>query len=193
MKTNIRLKSLIAFSFLIFAMPFLQTCSDKAILKHLCIQAEEANTLFETKVNKIGKIETTKTSTSSKKRKEECQNCLDNARKENTFNLYQLGLGNYNEFELSDLADKTFYIFLSFTITIFLTLSMLILSFKRKFKQIIIICLINIILLISATFSLSMIGVIENLNQIKYGYYLFLINSTLIIMQSRKEKNIYNS
>ena len=193
MKNNIRLKSLIAFSLLIFVMPFLQTCSDKAIRKHLCIQTAEANPQFETKPNNISEIEKNKAKVLSEKSKEECQSCFDKAKKENTFNLYQLGLGNYDEFEFRYLIDKSFYIFLTFTIIILSTFSMLILSFKRKFKQIIIICLINLLLLIISTVSLCFIGVIENLNQIKYGYYLFIVNSILIIIQSRKEKTAYNS
>jgi len=188
MKRNIRLKSLIAFSFLLFILPFLQTCSDKAIRRNICIQAEEAYPQIESKINKIAKFEKTKSKDESKKNKKECQNCLDKAKKENTFNLYQLGWGNYDEFELRYLTDKTFYIFSNFTIIIVLTLSMLVLSFKRKFKQIIIISSINLILLIIATISLWLIGVIENLNQIKYGYYFFIVNSILIIIQSRKEK-----
>ncbi|MEC4005404.1 hypothetical protein OX283_012110 [Flavobacterium sp. SUN052] len=191
MKNNLRLKSLIAFSLLIFMMPFLQTCSDKAIRKHLCIQADEVNSEFETKISKIGEIEKNKAIVQSKKSKEECQSCLDKTKKENTFNLYQLGFVHYDEFESRYLTDKTFYIFLNFTIIILLTFSMLILSFKRKFKRIIIISLISLILLIIATISLCLIGVIENLNQIKYGYYFFIVNSILIIIQCRLEKTDY--
>ncbi len=188
MKNNIRLKSLVAFSFLIFAMSFLQTCSDKAIRKHLCVQAEEVNPQFETKNNKTGEIENNNATVLSEKSKEECQSCFEKTKKENTFNLYQLSFENYDEFELSYLTDKTFYIFLNFPIIILLSFTMLILTFKRKFKQIIIIGFINLTLLVVATISLFFIGVIENLNQIKYGYYLFIINTILIIIQSKKEK-----
>lgn len=192
MKNNIRLKSLIAFSFLIFAFPFLQTCSDRAIEKNICVQAVEVIPQFKTKI-KIGEIEKEEVHKDIEKNNEKCESCIEKARKENTFNLYRLGWGNYDEFELRYLTDKTFYIFLNFTIIILLTISMSIISFKRKFKQIIIISSINLILLIVATIALCLIGVIENINQIKYGYYLFIVNSILIFIESRKEKTAYNS
>ncbi|CAM3989496.1 hypothetical protein FLJU110815_10770 [Flavobacterium jumunjinense] len=44
---------------------------------------------------------------------------------------------------------------------------------------------LNLIFLFVATFSMCIIGMIENVSQIKYGYYLFIINSILILIESR--------
>ena len=191
MKNNIRLKSLILISFLIFLLPFFQTCSDKTLKKSPSYKAEftgfvQDSTNFQivynkqTKVNdtiwnviEVSKIEKEKIINKEKLEKEVW---LKKAKKENTHNLYYLGWGNYDEFELRYLTDKTFYIFSNFAIIILLTISMFIMSFKRKFKQIMIISSINLLLLIVATIALCLIGVIENINQIKYGYYLFIIN-----------------
>ena len=208
MRKNIRLKSLISISFLIFILPFLQTCSDKSLKESPRYKAEftgfvqDSTNLKivynkETKVNDTlwNVIEVSKTEKEKviKKEKLEKEIWLKKQRKENTHNLYLLAWGNYDEFELRYFADKTFYIFSNFTIIVLLTIIMSIMSFKRKFKQIMIISSINLILLIVATISLCLIGVIENINQIKYGYYLFIVNSILIIIESRKEKTAYNS
>jgi hypothetical protein len=189
-------------------LPFLQTCSDKTLKKSPHYKAEftgfvqDSTNLKivynkETKGNdtiwnviKVSKIEKEKIINKEKLEKEVW---LKEAKKETTYNLYHLGWGNYDEFELRYLTDKTFYIYSNFTIIILLTISMFIISFKRKFKQIIIISSINLILLIVATISLCLIDVIENLNQIKYGYYLFIVNSILIIIESRKEKTTFSS
>lgn len=208
MKNNIRLKSLISISFLIFMFPFLQTCSDKSLKKSPRYEAEftgfvqDSTNLKivynkETKVNDTlwNVVEVSKTEKEKiiKKEKLEKEVWLKNQKKENTHNLYFLAWGNYDEFELRYFTDKTYYIFSNFTIILLLTIIMFIMSFKRKFKQIMIISSINLILLIVATISLCLIGVIENINQIKYGYYLFIVNSILIIIVSRKEKTAYNS
>ncbi|ESU21159.1 hypothetical protein FSS13T_27330 [Flavobacterium saliperosum S13] len=200
MKNSIRLKSLISISLLIFVFPFLQTCSDATIKKNICLESKELSPVVDS-IHTANNLETNKNLYQEKKdnhTKENVQtndslkdkkSCLERARNDNTCNAYYLGFGNLNEFEFRYLSDKTFYIFLNFTIIILLTIFMLIISFRKKFKQIIIISSINLLLLIVATISLYLIEVIEDLNQIKYGYYLFVLNSLLIIFESRKELN----
>ena len=202
MKNNIRLKSLISISLLIFVLPFLQTCSDKTLKSSPRYEGEftgfiEDSVNFKIVYNKetnsndtlrnliaVSKSEKEKI---IKKEKADKEIWLKNARKENTLNAYSLGFLNYAEFEFRFLTDKTFYIFLNFTIIILLTITMLIMSFRKRFKQIMIISSINLLLLLIATFLLYLIEVIEDFNQIKYGYYLFVLNSILIIIESRKK------
>jgi len=204
MKKNIPLKSLICISLLIFVLPFLQTCSDKT-LKSLPRHQKEITEFTPDSVNfKIVYNKETKSNDTLqnviaasnsekeyiiKKEKAEKENRLENVIKENTFNAYELGYKIYPEFDFGYLIDKTFYIFLNFTIIILLTITMLIISFRQKFKQILIISSINLFLLLIATISLYLIEVIEDFNQIKYGYYLFVLNSILIIIESKKELN----
>jgi hypothetical protein len=204
MKNNIRLKSLICISLLIFLLPFLQTCSDES-LKSLPRYKGEFTGFVEDSVNlkivynketnsndtllNLKAVSKTKKNKITKKEKVDKEIWLKNARKENTLNAYCLGFINYPEFELKHLSDKTFYILLNFTIIILLTIVMLVMSFRKRFKQIIIISSINLLLLFIATISLYLIEVIEDFNQMKYGYYLFVLNSILIIIESRKELN----
>jgi len=204
MKNNIRLKSLISISFLIFIFPFLQNCSDKALKDsprykseftgfvrdtiNTKIEYNKTTKIYDTVINLVEVSKTEKQKIIAKDKIEK-EIWLKNSKKEFTYNAYHLGLGNYNEFELRYLTDKTFYIYLNFTIIILLTIIMFILSFKRKFKHIMVISSINLLLLFIATFSLYLMEVIEDFNQIKYGYYLFVLNSILIIIESRKELN----
>lgn len=204
MRNNIRLKSLISISLLIFLLPFLQTCSDESLkslprykgeltgfvqdsVNHKIVYNKEANsndTLRD--LIAVSKSEKDKI---IKKEKADKEIWLKNAKRENTLNAYNLAFLNYSEFEFRYLKDKTFYILLNFTIIILLTITMLIMSFRKRFKQIIIISSINLLLLLIATLSLYLIELIEDFNQIKYGYYLFVLNSILIIIESRKELN----
>lgn len=202
MKENIRLKTLISISLLIFILPFLQTCSDKSLKNSPKYKSEftgfvedSINTKIEynkeTKINdtirnyiEVNKIKKQKVIAKDRIEKE---NWLKNAKKEYTYNAYSLGFANYQEFEIRFFADKTFYIMLNFTLIIIFTLIMLIISFRKKFKQIIVISSLNLVFLLVATFSLYLLDQIEEIRQIKYGYYLFAVNSILIIIESRSE------
>ena len=145
----------------------------------------------ETKINdtirefiEVTKIEKQKIIAKDRIEKEDW---LKKTKKEYTYNAYFLGFGNYKEFEIRFFADKTFYIMLNFTLIIIFTFIMLIISFGKKFKQIIVMSSLNIVFLFVATFSLYLFDQIEEIKQIKYGYYLFVVNSILIIIESRKE------
>jgi hypothetical protein len=198
MKNTIRLKSLLSISFLIFALPFLQTCSDDA-LKSSLKRAVPTQELEDSKIvyNKETNSNATKRDSivlnkSEKEKVIQTENndaeiWLKEAKRENTFNLYSLAYKAFADFDFKDFTDKSFYIFLIFPVLILLTITMLIMSFRKRFKQIMILSILNVVLLLIATLSLYSISVIEDFNQIKYGYYLFVLNSILIIIESRKQ------
>lgn len=205
MKENIHLKTLISISLLIFCLPFLQTCSDKSLKKLPAYKSEFSgfiqdtiNTKFEynkttksydTVINliKVSKIEKQKIIAKDKIEK---KIWLKNSKKEFTYNAYFLGFGNYKNFETSFFADKNFYVMLNFTLLIIFTFIMFLISFRKKFKKIIIMSSLNLVFLFTATIALCFWEQIEDIRQIKYGYYLFVLNSILIIVESRKEYKI---
>ena len=207
MTENIRLKTLISISLLIFILPFIQTCSDKS-LKNLPVYKLKFTGFVEDSINR--KIEYNKETkindtlrkfievTKIEKQKIIAKNRIEKevwrkkTKKEYTYNLYFLGFGNYKEFEIRFFTDKTFYIMLNFTLIVIFTFIMLIISFKNRFKQIILLSSLNLVFLFVATFSLYLFNQIEEIKQIKYGFYLFVINSILIIIESRNRyiKNI---
>lgn len=191
MKIHLRLKTLICLSLLIFAFPFLQTCSDESIknlpFKEVMAEPVENNPGTNgdaaQKVINISKVEKEKKLAKIKALKE-LQ--LKEVKKEYTLNAYGFAYVALKEFDVEVLSDKFFYIYLNFPIIIFLTILMLVLAFKRKLGKVQFFSAINILLLLVATLSFYLTGVIEDLNQIKYGYYLFLLNSVLIILECRK-------
>ena len=146
---NIRLKTLISISFLIFILPFLQTCSDKSLKNSPAYKSEFSGFVQDTINTKIEYNKTTKSYDTiinlievSKiekqkiiaKDKIEKEIWLKNSKKEFTYNAYLLGFGNYKDFEIGFFADKTFYMMLNFTLLIIFTFSMFLISFRKKFK-----------------------------------------------------------
>ena len=202
MKESIRLKTLISISLIIFILPFLQTCSNKSLKNSPAFNSEftgfvkdTTNTKIEynnvTKINdtiwnyiEVSKIEKQKIIAKEKIAKEDW---FKKTKEEYTYNAYFLGFGNYKEFEIRFFLDKTFYIMLNFSLIIIFTFMMLITSFRKKFKQIMVMSFANLIFLSVATFSLYFFDLIEEIEQIKYGYYLFVINSILIIVESKNK------
>lgn len=195
MKNSTRLKSLVTITFLIFFLPFLRTCSDKDISSGIRVKAEavfeDSAQINENDVsNEIVQIE------SKKKRNE----FIVNQKKECTENFYSLiynrfGKTKLHEYDKSTLEDKIFYPFFGFLIIFFFSLLNLIFTFLGKYKITFVLGIMNIIILILATLGLIIFEIIENLNQIKIGYYLLALNLILIVTiaksESKKEKD-YN-
>jgi hypothetical protein len=204
MKKNMRLKSLVLISFVIFSLPFFQTCSDRSLKRSPRYRGEftgyvqdslnfkmvyNEETKIKDTVWEVIKVSETEKQTIIAKEKIDKEVWLKKAKKENTVNAYYLGIGTFKEIEFSksDLIDKTFYALLSFTLIIVFTFAMILLSFREKFKLITILSSINLLLIIIAPILLYSGKVIEDINQIKYGYYLFIINSILIIIESKNK------
>lgn len=175
-------------------LPFFQTCSDKSIKKYRCIEEVEAEALVDSTSISFKNLDYKTNITTEKKVIEnnytkENETCLERAKSEYTVNAYYVVFKNFNEFETRYFLDKTFYIFLIFNIIIAFTILMLIFAVMENIKKVLIFSYINLILAIIWFISLFLFGIIEELNQIKYGYYLFVLNSILIIIESRNELN----
>jgi hypothetical protein len=193
MKNSIRLKSLVTITFLIFLMPFLRTCSDKNISSGIKFEAEavivDTLQVEEKKVpNKIVEVENN----------ENRNEIIAKQKMEYTENFYTLiyksfGKTKLKEYDKSTLTDKTFYPLFGFLIIFFVSILNLIFTFLGKYKITFVLGIMNIVLLILATLGLVYSEIVENLNQIKIGYYLFALNLILIVIiakkESKKEKN----
>lgn len=172
-------RALASFSFIIFFCPFLQTCSNESIKELHKNDISTINIKKDTINNEI--IENN----------EELINYYNsdlfkNSKKEYTYNFYKMAYFPIEEFHIKDLIDYEFYIYLIVSIIILLSIIILYFSFKNDFIKIKKLNIISLVLLhfylILMTFNL----VVDNIDQIKYGYYLFLINSLLIIYFSNK-------
>ena len=187
MKNTIRLKSLVTITFLIFLLPFLRTCSDKNISSNIKIETEaviDDSTKVEEKKVLTEIIEVEK----SKNRND----LIAKEKTKYTENFYSLiyksfGKTKLNDYDKSTLEDKTFYPLFGLLIIFFVSILNLIFTLRGKYKITFVLGILNLILLILATFGLIFSEIVENLNQIKIGYYLFALNIILIIRIAKNE------
>ncbi len=188
MKHSIRLKTLVSFSFIIFFFPFLQTCSDNDLRKSP-IHKIEVN---DSQIDSINKSNSSYTQTEILESNNEKD--ISKSKKENTVNFYEL-LNitfweiNLNEYSKSTFEEKTFYPFFGFLLIFINSIFLLIFAFCNKYKLTFKLGVLNFGLLILATTGLILIGIIEDINQLKIGYYLFVLNSIIIILTTKKELN----
>jgi hypothetical protein len=101
---------------------------------------------------------------------------------------YTLEPDTLEDIEFSDLLDSNFYAFLLFTLTLILSIVLFILSLKKRFNDVYKLALLNLLFAIVPILIFYFNGVLEEISQIKFGYYLFIINTVALIIFSRKLK-----
>jgi hypothetical protein len=189
MKNSIKLKTLVSLSFILFTLPFLRTCSDKTIEKFTIEMTPAEIALDSTSTLK----NTPKIQAEILKSKKERENKIIESKKENTFNFYQILKNTFGEIDLKEfkqksiLTDKTFYPIFGFFLIFIISIILLISAFIKQHNLTYRLGIINLLLLIFSTIGLYVSEIVENINQFKIGYYLFAINSILIIVVSKKE------
>jgi hypothetical protein len=121
---------------------------------------------------------------------EEYQQAIQKTEKKYTLNFYTLStcsLDNFFEnFDFKDFIDSVSISLLGFTIILFLSILILFFSFKNNFKTVYLLSSANLLILFISTLILCLTKIIENINQIKIGYYLFVLNSIAILYFSKK-------
>ena len=169
----LKTKNFTPIAFLIFFMPFLRMCKERReIVENIDHNAKGLFQKIEYQKDGSGYIR---------------------IYKESNLNAYQLGLGNLksifnNEFQLKDfLKDKDFFSIISYTFIIVFSILMIVFSWRRKFLRVRNLAVANIILLVISTILLVKSGVIDEFEDIKYGTYVFIMYSILIIYISNKE------
>lgn len=154
-------------SFIILFCPFFQTCSDKSISN--LPKIKENNNIFQK--NQL----------------------IKKSKKEYTFNGYQIAYIFADEtffikerriVDLTDFLDSM--ISISFIILILFSIWIFYLSLFNN-NIIYKISILNLSVLLISIILLTLEKNFENINQIKIGFYLFLLNSILIIYFCRKE------
>jgi len=196
MKGKLTLRSLISLSFLLFFLPFLRTCSDRSIEN---LHSEEVSeVLVVDSANKVTKdgdtiriFEALSKQEETKLLQQEKENRIvriQKAKKDFTFNFYTLLLETLfkDKFDGNSFYEVSFYSSLGYFLVLISTIIMLILSFLNKIKTVQFLSLINLILLSSSTILLYFCEALEDINQIKIGYYFVFLNFILIILFSRK-------
>ena len=92
----------------------------------------------------------------------------------------------FKEINTDELKGSTFYALLCFTFILIISGLQVILSFKNKLRQVHYLAYINIFLSFVAMLIFYLNSTLEELSQIKFGYYLFLINTIAIIVLCKK-------
>lgn len=180
------IRILACFSFVIFFCPFLQTCTNENIKSFHESDISRINIKSDTISGKV--IENNDALASYFN-----SDLFKNTQKDLTFNFYKMGYFPFIDFNLKALKEYEFYMYLFFDLIILFSLIILYFSFKNVFLKIKKLAIFSVILLHVYLVLLTYKSVIEDFNQIKYGYYLFLINLILIIYLSnqliREKKN----
>lgn len=182
MKTTNIIRLLAGLSFLIFFCPFFDMCSSP-LKKEINQQLSESGvkteiTTVQDSIAENTLIPITDTPTASNKN-------------EQTSVLSGYGLSTYlfkyfKEINTDELKGSTFYALLCFTFILIISGLQVILSFKNKLRQVHYLAYINIFLSLVAMLIFYINGTLEVLSQIKFGYYLFLINTIAIIVLCKK-------
>lgn len=172
-------------TFLIFFCPFFQMCSDESIKNAPFTKDILANPEIYTKkelqeFKKNAAIE-------NKKR-------ILETKKETTFNAYEIVYkplsenDNFLKVIHENLAEIDTYGVISIVFFILNSIMIFVFTFLKKNKILIILNTINIVLIVSSLlFFFLKKGLLEDINQIKIGYYLFFINTLVIIYFCNQE------
>lgn len=182
MKSKITLRTLIAISFALFFLPFLETCSNKMVSDVEVIAVDSA--YIDSIENDSAKV-FTQSFQSPEVEDLSKTNEAKTSSAESFYGLLKNTLGR-GEFDSNPFLDKTFYPLLGFLLVLILTILMLGLSFCHKIQTIKKLSIINLILLAISTILLYFCEVLKAIDQIKIGYYLIIINFILIIIFCKK-------
>ena len=153
-------RTLACLSFVIFFCPFLQTCSNEEI-KNL--------PRFRGVTDK-----------------DVIKDNLINAQENFTYNAYIFAIIPFKDFKIQALLEIDFYFLLIMDFIMIISLLIIYFSFRNKFYKLKISTLICVLLLSIYLLYFICDSIIEEITQIKYGYYLFLINLILIIYFSNQ-------
>lgn len=184
------LKTLSIVSFIILFLPFLQTCSNQKIIDNDF--GRNSSNFFEnfknvanafinpTQKDSIEEYQLSQIELNTKN-EQAIQDFLQ-SQKRMTFNGYQLGIFGFETIS---------YLILPYTLNLILLILLVIFAFKNKYKKLYIFGIINIIVLLIPLLILYFLKFITDLDQLKIGYYLIVINLLIITRLSYIEsKNI---
>ena len=174
-------------AFLIFFMPFLERCMKKEVVEfdeNIDSVAIFQSTNKVSNISKLSKIDSTRINLNKNKEIETEKISESN----NNLNAYEVA-----EFLPSVVFNKEFEIenlfigYSFYTYILLLSILMIVFSWRRKFFKVRNLAVTNIILLVISTILLVKSGVIDEFADVKYGFYVFLMYSILIIYISNKE------
>ena len=181
MNNIIKLRGLISLNFLIFFLPFLKMCS--GVEKKSEVVAETAisvqnNTEAQSDTLVLDTLEESQTLSKP-------ELILDN--QGIVYNFYEAVV--YFNFETDMIGDFEFSPFICYPLVLFLVILMFIGSIFNKTMLIRTLSIINIVLLLGSVVWFYFLEFIENINQLRIGFYLIILNMVLIfVLSNQKQK-----
>ena len=180
MNNIIKLRGLISLNFLIFFLPFLKMCS--GVEKKSEVVAETA---ISVQNNTEAQSDTLVLDTLESQMLSKPEPILDNQGR--VYNFYEAVV--YFNFETDRIEDFEFSPFICYPLVLFLVILMFIGSIFNKTMLIRTLSIINIVLLLGSVVWFYFLEFIENINQLRIGFYLIILNMVLIfVLSNQKQK-----
>jgi len=173
---NDMLKKFTVISLFILLLPIFQTCSDKNITENTFLKngplSEPVTSIYEVEKNYNLSLDQLIL------RKKKAIDEFLKLKKKLTQNGYEIGF-----LFIQDIRSFQWILF-PFTVSILINFILIILSFARKIKAVFILSIVNIGLIVLPLIPLYFGNVFEDIEQLKIGFYLLIINLALIAFQS---------
>ena len=192
------IKKLTILSLFLLVLPFFQTCSDKNLMENSYLRnstliEEILPTEFATKSGEVlvdseNVKEFHYTFQELREKKQKTIRGFLLQKHELTNSGYELGLSFIKQIDIKDLRNTIDFGLLPFFLTIIISIFLVILSLFKKWKIIIILTNLNLLLLVAHLIIAYKSTSLEDIQQIKFGYYLFTLNLILIIIETIKEQ-----
>jgi hypothetical protein len=191
------LKKLTLLSLVLLLLPFFQTCSDKELMRNSYLKdspLHERSKPVEMVQDSVllmldsdsKEKEFQYTFDELKKKKQETVVRFLGIRNDYTKNGYQLGFQFVEEFKLNNFLESINPLSMPFFLILIITYFLAYFTFKKKTKIVLILSVLNVLFLTANLVIYYLSGILEDINQIKFGYYLFMVNSILIIIEVYK-------
>lgn len=202
MKTHSKLRLLSLLGFLLLFAPFYDSCDGHRMKKAESNVEAVANTpvIIDSKKNISTEIDTISNSEETYESSflDETYDFIDDDDSENALEFAKINFDEIVEFDYKEfikgIRDEGFGVLffylknLCFSFIILLTLLMLFFSILKKRNWIYKLAKINLILLIITFICIFCEGTFKHFNQIKWGYYAFIITNMLLFYYSRYSK-----
>jgi hypothetical protein len=208
MKTNRLLRVLSLLSFLLLMAPFYDSCNGERMHRIADAKAEPTIDTTVVQIDSVQidstQIETIEVDTTNSFIEnyeisflDKAYQFVDDEDSENAFEFAQVSIDNILEFKLTEIKkgireEGYGFVFFEiknfcFILIIITTLLILISSFKNN-RWVHKLSRLNLILLLITVICLFSEGLFENISQIKWGYYAFIITNLFIFYYSKPRK-----
>ena len=164
----LKTKYITPIALLIFFMPFLRMCESNKSIKEIEHKKENVTEIITEKEGGL---------------------YVGNEINLNAYEIayYPFRMIKEKDFELKFFRDKEFYAIILYSIVILFSILMIVFSWEKRYFLVRNLGIVNIILLTISTILFVKSKFIDEFADVKYGLYVFLIYSILIIYISNKE------